>query len=320
MYRGTLLSLILVFCGSTLTLAQPGNWPSRPVTLIVPFVIGGASDTVARLLAPELSAVIGQPVVVKNWAGAGGSIAARQLTRLAPDGHVLMFAGLSETVLIPLSQPTAGYSPQDLQPIFIVGSTPLALAVRTKFPAHDIDSWVQIARANPMKFSYGSNGLGSYGHLMLQTLAHRLGLEMLYVPYKGSSQMLNDLAGGQIDLALVSLPSVLPYVNSDKVKLLGVSSATRMVDTGQTPTFHESSALAPYQISVWGGIFAPQAIPDEVAVRINTAFALVLRNSKIREGLIRIGAQPDQPRSLSESRLFFMRQIEQFHPLTSHPR
>jgi tripartite-type tricarboxylate transporter receptor subunit TctC len=259
-------------------------------------------------------------VLVKNWAGAGGAIAARQLTRLAPDGHVLMFAGLSETVLIPLSQATAGYAPQDLQAISIVGSTPLVLAARTDFPADKIDSWVEISRANPRKFSYGSAGVGSYGHLMLEALAHRLGIEMLHVPYKGSGQMLNDLAGGQIDLTLTSLPSALPYARSEKIKLLGISSLTRMMELGQTPTFRESIALANSQISIWGGIFAPQGIPSEVAAKINSAFTQVLRNSKIQENLIRIGSQPDHPRSPSESQLFFEQQIHQYSSLASPSR
>jgi tripartite-type tricarboxylate transporter receptor subunit TctC len=318
--RAALISLIFVLCSNTLSWAQTKNWPTRPVTLIVPFVTGGASDTVVRLLAPELSAVIGQPVLVKNWAGAGGAIAARQLTRLVPDGHVLMFAGLSETVLIPLSQATAGYAPQDLQAISIVGSTPLVLAARTDFPADSIHAWVEIARANPRKFSYGSAGVGSYGHLILEALAHRLGIEMLHVPYKGSSQMLNDLAGGQIDLTLTSLPSALPYARSEKIKLLGISSLTRMMELGQTPTFHESIALANSQISIWGGIFAPQGIPSDVVAKINSAFTQVLRNSKIQENLIRIGSQPDHPRSPSESQLFFEQQIHQYRSLASPSR
>jgi tripartite-type tricarboxylate transporter receptor subunit TctC len=317
MCRTALRSMVLALCCvvGPLAWSQAKSWPSRPVTLIVPFVPGGASDKVARLLAPEFSAVIGQPVLVKNLAGAGGSIAARQLTRLEPDGYVLMFAGPSETVLIPLNQPAVGYSPQDLQPISIVGSTPLALAVPTNFPAKDIDDWVRITRTKPMKFSFGSTGIGSFGHLVMGALVHQLGLDVLHVPYKGSSQLLNDLAGGQIELAVTSLASALPYANSEKIKLIGISSPTRLEEISQTPTFHESITLANSQISIWGGVFAPKGVPDLIAVKINNAFAQVLRNPKIREKLINMGSQPDQQRNLYETQLFFEKQIDQYRSL-----
>ncbi len=316
--RIALRCLLLLACSaSSVVSSQIQSWPRQPVKIIVPFVTGGASDTVARLLAPELSATIGQPVLVENLVGAGGAIAAKKLTRSAPDGYTLMYGGISETVLIPSSQVSAGYAPQDLQAVSILGSTPLALAVRANFPASNIDSLVQFSRSNPLKLSYGSSGVGSYGHLLVEGLEHQLGLEMLHIPYKGSGQMLNDLAGGQIDMALTSLASAMPYFRAGKIRLLGVSSSARLVESGETPTFHESSALANSQISIWAGIFSPQGLPSDIGLRINDAFAKVLQNRKVRDRLINLGTQPDRSRSPSESQAFFEQQIQQYRSLAT---
>lgn len=306
----------LASCHLSANATEPSSpWPQRPITMIVPFVAGGATDTVARLLSPRLSATIGQPVVVENVVGASGTLGARKLTQSTPDGHVLMYGGLSETVLIPQGGQRVGYQPQDLLAVAILASTPVVLAVRKNFPGRSLDAMIQLARAAPMKYTYGSAGVGSYGHLMLEAIAHQQGMELLHVPYKGSSQMLVDMASGQIDLALTSMPSAVAYATSHRIDLLAVSAPQRLTDWPSLPTFAESSSLGKAQITIWGGLFAPRGLPGEIALKINHAFAKVLKDEDIRAKLSHLGITVEAPRSPSESQTFYDSQIRQYQPL-----
>lgn len=314
-----LIGLLLTVHHLTATASEStGTWPQRPVTLIVPFGVGGATDQFARLLAPQLSALIGQAVVIDNVVGAGGAIGVRKLISIEPDGHVLLLGGVSETVLIPLSTQNAGYKPQDLQAVSIGASTTLVLAARRDFPAHNVDDMAKLARASPMKYSYGSAGVGSYGHLMFKTFAQELGIELLHVPYKGGGQMLADMASGQIDLALTSLPSAVPYAKARRIEMMSVSASHRLVDWPNLPTFIEST-LTQEPISLWGGVFAPRSLPPEIGLKINSAFTEILRDKGLREKLMQMGIVPEKPRSLSESQSFYGRQIRQYQPLATSP-
>lgn len=293
-------------------------WPQRPVTLIVPFVAGGATDTFARLLVPELSAAIGQTVIIDNVAGAGGAIGTRKLIKAAPDGHVLMYGGISETVLIPQSNQSAGYQSQALQAVSILATTPLVMAVRKDFPARSLDAMVKLARASPLKYTYGSSGVGSYGHLMFEALAKQQGIQLLHVPYKGSQQLLADMASGQIDVTLTSLPSVQPFARSHLIELLGVSAAQRLADWPDLPTFSESG-LRQEPLSIWGGVFAPRGLSPEIAQKVNAAFAKTLQHEGLRTQLTQLGILLEKPHSPSESQTFFEQQVRQFRPLTEAP-
>lgn len=314
-----LIGLLLTVHHFAAKAAEPtGTWPQRPVTLIVPFSVGGATDQFARLLAPYLSAFIGQAIVIDNVVGAGGAIGVRKLTTIEPDGHVLLLGGVSETVLIPLSNQSSGYKPQDLQAVSIGASTALVLAARRDFPAQSMGDIVKLAHASPMKYTYGSAGVGSYGHLMLKTFAQELGIDLLHVPYKGSGQMLTDMVSGQIDLALTSLPSVVPFAKTDRIKLISVSAPHRLVEWPNLPTFTES-ALTQEPISLWGGVFAPRGLPPEIGFKINSVFTEILKDKGLRAKLIQLGIVPEKPRSLSESQNFYERQIRQYQSLATAP-
>jgi tripartite-type tricarboxylate transporter receptor subunit TctC len=285
------------------------TWPQRPVTLIVPFGVGGATDQFARLLAPKLSALIGQSVIIDNVAGAGGAIGIRKLLDIKPDGHALLLGGISETILIPLNNHSIGYKPLDLQAVSITGSTPLVMVKRHDFPAANLNDMVKLARSSPMRYTYGSSGPGSYGHLMFEKFAQKHGIQLLHVPYKGSSQMMNDMASGQIDLALTSLPSALPYAKSGLVELLGVSTPQRLSDWPQLPTFSESN-FSHEPVSIWGGVFAPRGLHAEVALEINAAFDKTLRDESLQAILTQLGILFEKNRSPSESQNFYEHQVK----------
>jgi tripartite-type tricarboxylate transporter receptor subunit TctC len=310
----------VVFSAWQIAAAEPAvSWPQRPVTFIVPFVAGGTSDMFARLLAPELSAVIGQPVIIDNVAGAGGAIGARKLSTAVPDGHVLMYGGISETVLIPQSNTMIGYQPQNLHALSILASTPLVLAVRKNFPARDLDTLWEMARSSPMKYTYGSAGISSYGHLVFEALARKQGIQLLHVPYKGSSQMLTEMASGQIDLALTSLPSVVPYVKANVIDLLAISTPQRSTEWPKLPIFSESVAWAQVPMSTWLGVFSPPGLPPEVSLNINATFSKVLKNEALRAKLTQLGIQLEKSRSPVESQIFYEHQVRQYRALTTTP-
>lgn len=290
------------------------TWPQRPVTLIVPFGVGGATDQFARLLAPQLSAVIGQPVVIDNVAGAGGAMGIRKLLGMKPDGHALVLGGISETVLVPLNHPGSGYKPQDLQAVSIIGSTPLVMVKSKQFPAAHLKDMVKLASSSPMKYSFGSAGTGSYGHLMFEKLARDHGVQLLHVPYKGAGQMMSDLASGQIDLALTSLPSALPYAKSGFVELLGVSTSQRLSDWPQLPTFSESD-FGQEPVSLWGGVFTPRGLKAKVTLQISAAIDQSLKDESLRKKLTQLGILLEENRSPSESQSFYEQQIRQYQSL-----
>lgn len=313
-------SWVLSTCHLTAIAADPTTaWPQHPVTIIVPFSASGGTDAYARLLTAELSAVIGQTVLIDNVAGAGGAIGTRKLAQAVPDGHVLMYGGISETVLIPQNNQTAGYKPQDLQALFIIGSSPMVLAARKDISARSLDAMVKLARSSPMKYTYGSSGVGSSGHLMFEAFARKQGIQLLHVPYKGSSQLLTDMASGQIDLTLTNLTAVLPFAKARRVNLLGISTPQLLPDWPDLPTFSESSALAQESISIWGGVFAPRGLAPETAQKINAAFTQTLKNEALRAKLGQLGIKLEKPRSHRESETFYEQQVRLYQPLATGP-
>jgi tripartite-type tricarboxylate transporter receptor subunit TctC len=320
--RNIFLLMGLLFTVSHLaatTSEPPRTWPQRPVTLIVPFGAGGASDQFARLLAPKLSTLIGQAVVIENVAGAGGALGVRQLVSKEPDGHVLLLGGISETVLIPLCNQSAGYKSPDLQAISILASTPLVLATRKDFPATDFEALVKLTRLSPMKYTYGSAGACSYGHLMFEALAREKGIRLLHVPYKGGNQLLVDMASGQIDLALTSLPSVLPYMKTNRIDVLGVNTTHRPSDLPKLPTLVEFAMPRIGQISLWGGVFAPRGLPSPTAKVIHAAFTETLKDEKLRAKLEELGIVLGFPGSPNpnHSQSFYENQVRHYQRLVT---
>lgn len=268
----TVLTLTATAAGAQLANA------ARPITLIVPFTAGGASDIGARMLAPELSRLLGQPVVVDNLPGAGGALAMQKLIRAEPDGHTLLYGGLSETLLVPLINKAVGYKPEDMQPIALAGSSPIVIAVRPDFPAQNIDELVALVRRSPGRYSFGSAGIGSFAHVMGEVIKAQAGLFMVHIPYRGGQQVVNDVIGGQLDMAITTAANVMGMYGAKRVKLLGISAPARVEAMKEVPTFAESRSLPGLQMSVWALMLAPKGTPtavqEQLSQAINTALML----------------------------------------------
>lgn len=283
--------------------AQPA-FPSKAITLVVPYTAGGASDIGARMLAPEFGNQLGQQVIVDNVGGAAGALGAQKLVRAAADGHTVLYGSLSEALLVPLINPRAGFRIDDLQPVAFLGSTPAVFVTRPDFPANSLDAFVALARQNPGKFSYGSPGIGTFQHVMGEAFKGRAGIFMVHIPYRGGAQILNDVIGGQLDMGITSAVNAAGYVKTGRLKAIGVTSARRLGLMPGTQAFGESPALTGLELNTWGVLYAPAATPEAAVGRLNAAANAALMLPSAVEQRARLGAELPATMTPAQTRAF----------------
>ncbi len=266
------------------------TWPARPVHLIVPFAAGGSVDIVARLIGQRLGDELGQPFIVENKGGAGGTIGANQVAKAPGDGYTLMVMhqGLAFNASLYADLPYDTL--RDLAPIAYVGATPNALVVTHALPVSTPQEFVAYARANPGKISYGSGGVGSAGHLSIELLQALTGIKLTHVPYKGSGPALTDLMSGQIQAMLLTMPAVMPYLKSGKLRAIATSGAKRSPALPALPTLEESG-VAGYEYEPWYGMFGPATLPKPLAARLNQLVNAIIREPAIRDQFARQGLE-----------------------------
>lgn len=289
--RRSLLIAALVGCGTAVFHGPASSqaYPSKPINLVVPFPAGGATDAAARLVATGLSQELGQTVVVDNVAGASGAIAAQKVMRATADGYTLLAGTINDVLLVPIVNASAPYKYQDLVPVGEVGSTPFVLVANPKVPASQIDELLALARRNPGKLNIGIPGVGTLQHLAVATLADQAKIRWTTVPYKGAAPLNADLLGGQVDLAVITLPSAVGYLAEGKLKSLGLMSLQRDERNKDLPTINEGREIKNFSTDAWMALFAPLKTPAPVVAQLNTALAEVLKKPELREGLAKIG-------------------------------
>ncbi len=265
--------------------------PKRAISLIVPYTPGGSADIGARMLAPELSQLLGQTVVVENVPGAGGALAMKKLIQSPADGHTLLYGGMSEALLVPMINPAAGYKPDDLQPLALVGSSPIVLTVRPNFPAQNVDELIELLRKNPGRFSYGSAGIGSFAHVMGEALKEKAGVFVVHIPYRGGQQLLNDVIGGQLDIAISTATNAAGMLAAKRIKALGISSPQRVEVLKDVATFAESKSLKDVEMSVWALMFAPKGTPSAVLNRLSAAINQVQMLPAMKAARVQLAAE-----------------------------
>jgi tripartite-type tricarboxylate transporter receptor subunit TctC len=258
--------------------------------MLVPFSAGGTVDIVARLLGAKLSADLGQPFVVENKGGAGGTIAAAMLAKSPGDGYTLMM--MSQALAYSASlYPDLPYDTlRDLAPIAYVGATPNALVVTNSLPVRTVQEFLAYARANPGSIAYGSAGIGSAGHLAVELLQSLTGIRLTHVPYKGNAPALTDLISGQIQTMLLTMPSVMSQVKGDKVRALATSGARRSPALPDLPTIAEAGVPG-YEYTPWYGMFGPGTLAGEPTARLNSAVNRALADAGVREKLAQQGLE-----------------------------
>lgn len=288
--RTALLGLAASFAAPVVR-AQ-GSYPSRPVRLIVNFGAGGAADTVARLIQPRMSEVLGQSIIIENRTGAGGTIGAVAAARSEPDGYTLMFDSPNH-IINPLLQTNIPIN-YETAFCYISGVTiqPWVWIVSTDYRATDLQAFIAEARAQGGPVIFGSSGLGSAGHLSGELLGQRSGLPMEHVPYRSGAEASNDVAGGNLKVACITVSSALPAINSGKARYIASTGARRSVALPDLPTFAESG-FPGFDVTSWVGLFGPAGIPTDIIGKVNAAMGAALRDDTARSRLMAGGFEPD---------------------------
>ena len=245
-------------------------WPTKSLTLIVPFTPGGSTDILARLLAQKLTESLGKPVIVENRPGAGGSIGAEAVARAAPDGHTLLMGHIGTLAVNPGLYPNLGYDPlKSFAPISLIAAVHNMLVVHPTVPANSVADLIAHARKNPGQLTYATGGNGSAAHIATVALADAAGLDLVHVPYRGTAPAVTDLLAGRISMALTGAPVLLPHVQAGKLRALGVSGLRRLAGAPDVPTIAEAAPLPGFEASQWYGIVAPAGTPEAIVTRLN---------------------------------------------------
>jgi tripartite-type tricarboxylate transporter receptor subunit TctC len=274
-------------CGA----AQAETWPSRPITLIVPFPAGGTTDVLARALAEKLSGPLGQSVIVESKPGAGATLGAEYVAKARPDGHTLLVGAVHHTIA-PSVYKKLGYDFQkDLAPITTIALVPNVLVVNAATPAKNVAELVALLKARPGEYNYGSNGNGTAQHLIGTQFENLTGASLVHIPYKGSGPLATDLLGGQVTMSFDTVTPVLPHIKAGKLRALAVTTARRSSALPDVPTLDEAG-LKGFNIGTWFGVLAPAATPREILARLNTEMVKVIQSPEFRKRMDEIGAEP----------------------------
>lgn len=256
-------------------------FPNKPIRMVVPFAPGGVVDVTARQLGPKLSEALGQPVLIENRSGAGGTLAADHVAKAPPDGHTLLVAFDSHAVNPHIYKTELRYDTfKDLAPISFIGSIPLLLATYPSFPAQDMASFIQAAKTKPGTISYASVGAGSSGHLAAEQLKLLANIDMLHIPFKGGAPALSALMGEQVQLIVFAAGAGVPLVQSGKIKPLAVSGKRRSLALPGVPTMAEAG-YPQLDSGAWMGLLAPAGTPTAVIARLNAEVAKVLKDPEL---------------------------------------
>jgi tripartite-type tricarboxylate transporter receptor subunit TctC len=296
--------------------ANPGRaqaaFPTKPITIIVPYTAGGASDIGARLLGVELGRLLGQPVVIDNVGGAGGAVGVQKMLRAPADGYTLLYGSLSECVLVPLINASAGYKPEDMTAVAMAGAAPASFVVRPDFPANNMEEWIAYARKNPGRLSYGSPGIGTFQHLVAETIKAKTGTFMLHIPYRGGANIVSDVISGQIDIGVTTSTNVLGMGVQGRVKVLGITSAERVPALPNVPAFGDTPALKGMDLQTWAMVFAPKGVPDAVLQKLNSVITGVVMSPAMGEQRRRLGSTLAGPFTPAQAQAFLLNERDTY--------
>lgn len=283
-----LLPLLLIWLTAPV-LAQ--TYPARPVRLLVPFPAGGATDILARALSQKLGEKLGQPVVVENRPGAGGTIGADAASKAAPDGYTLLLATSSTHSIGPAINPKIPYNAEtDFTPIVYVATSPNIVLVPNSSPARTMREFIDYARKNPGRLNYASSGNGTIIHLSTEYFKAASGTFILHIPYRGTALAMPDLISGKVDLLFDSLVTGLPHVKDGKLRALAVTSLKPTALAPGLPTVAE--VLPGYESTTWFGLYGPKGLSADITAKLNQAVNAVLAEADVKERFARLGAEP----------------------------
>jgi tripartite-type tricarboxylate transporter receptor subunit TctC len=302
------LASLFLFCFTLVGRAQ--DFPTKPVHLVVPSAAGGSSDTIARIIAQNLSASMGQTFVVENRPGAGGNIGAELVAQSKPDGYTLLFA-FGAFSINPSLYAKLNFDPiKDFDPVILICTVTGILVVNPAVPAKNVQELIRLARAEPGKINFASAGNGTVVHLAGEMFKSMANVDIVHVPYKGSGPALADLIGGQVQLMFANMPGTLQHVQAGRLRVLAVTSDKRSPLLPDVPTIGESGVPG-YRAATWFGVLAPAGTPARIIARLNAEFAKAIRAPELAEHLKSEGAEVVGG-SPEEFRQFLKTEIEEW--------
>ncbi|MBX9934134.1 MAG: tripartite tricarboxylate transporter substrate binding protein [Methylobacterium sp.] len=280
-------TLLLGLAAATIGLAAPAAaqapYPSRPITLVVPFAAGGSTDVVGRLVAQKMSDVLGQQVVVENVVGAGGNVGAARIAKAEPDGYSILMGTVATHALNPLMLKRKPYDPvADFAPVSLLAVIPNVLIVNPKLPANTVKELIALVKADPAKYNYASSGLGTPLHLSGELFKSMAGVKMQHIPYRGSGPALNDVVAGQVPIQFDNLPSASEFIKAGTLRALAVTTKERASSFPDVPTMAEAG-LPGYETYTWNALFAPPNTPRPIIDALNAAALKALADPVVIE-------------------------------------
>jgi tripartite-type tricarboxylate transporter receptor subunit TctC len=283
--------LLLALIASTACTASFGQaWPSKPIRLVVPFPAGGGTDIIGREVTQKVTEATKWPFIIDNKPGSGGAIGLDNVAKSPADGHNLVLGQTSNLAINPSLYKKLPYDPvKDLTPISMVASSPMALVVATDSPYKSIADVVSAAKAKPGTINFATSGNGTVAHLATELFQKQAGIKMVHIPYKGATMGINDVIGGQVQIYVSSIPTLIGHIKSGKLRALAVTSLKRVDDIPQTPTIAESG-YKNFEAVTWFGILGPAKLPKEVVVKLNAEINKALQNADLQKKLSDQGA------------------------------
>jgi tripartite-type tricarboxylate transporter receptor subunit TctC len=308
---------IIAIAATLLAAARPAAaqpWPSRPMTMVVPFAAGGASDVIARILAQGLRTELGQSVIVENVAGAGGMVGSSRVAKAAPDGYQMMLGNVgTHAQNQSLYKKLLYQAATDFAPVALVTDQSLVLVVRKDFPADSLQTFIAYAKANQASLQYGSSGVGGSNHLACLLLNSAIGIDVTHIPYRSGAQAMQDMLAGRVDYQCPSAPVGLPQIEARTVKALAILSKNRSSGMPDLPSAHEQG-LTDFDIPSWYALFLPSGTPADIVQRLNRATVTALKTPLVQQRLKEIGSDLVTPERMSPEYLgkFVAAEIEKW--------
>ncbi len=280
-------ALLAAFTGGV----QAQAYPTKPIRLVVPFTPGGTTDILGRAIAQKLTDALGQPMLVENRPGAGGSIGAEAVARAAPDGYTLLMGHIGTLAVNPSLYPKLGYDPvKNFAPVAWVARVTNVLVVNPSVPARDVQELIRLARAQPGRLRYATGGNGSAAHLAMEYFKLQTETDLVHVPYKGTAPAVTDVISGQVEVTMTGAPGVMPHVKAGKLRALGVSSMQRLESLAELPTIAEAGVTG-FEAIQWYGLVAPAGTPATVIARLNAEVNRALETPELKTRLVAEGAE-----------------------------
>jgi tripartite-type tricarboxylate transporter receptor subunit TctC len=285
--------LIASLCLALIAVAPVGaqEYPTKVITMMVPFAAGGPTDTVARLIGASMSKTLKQQIIVENVGGAGGTIAPSRVAKAPPDGYTILIhhIGMSTAPALYRKLP---YDPINaFEPIGMVNDTPMTLVARNDFPAKDLKELITYVKKNKDKVTYANAGLGAASHLCGMLFMTAIETDLTTVPYKGTAPAMNDLLGGQVDFMCDQTTNTTSQIKGGKIKVYGVTTKKRVASLPNVPTMHEAG-LPNFELSIWHGLYAPKGTPKPVTEKLTKALQDALKDSNVKQRFAELGAEP----------------------------